>query len=312
MSKLYLITGFLGAGKTTFLKNFITLFAGKRIQLIVNEFGREGVDGTLLSELGAFLQEISGGSVFCSCRLDQFETVLRQSADLNADVILVEASGLSDPTGVRRLFSQTDRFPHIEYQGAVCLIDAIRFPKVYATARSCIKQLAASDVAVVNKLDMATPAQLAETMALIAGQRPEMPILQTSYGQVDPDILNLLASATCFGDDPAQMPLTADLTLRKLSIRLAADITPYDLQKFIEMFSEVTFRIKGFVNTTEGLYLADCVGNVVNLSPYQGDVPAEKQGILVALSGSGMPLRARVNEAAGWYPQEIISIEQTN
>ena len=103
MSKLYLITGFLGAGKTTFLKRFLDLFAGQKIQLIINEFGQEGVDGTLLSGLGAYLQEISGGSVFCSCRLDQFESVLRSSVDLHPDVILVEASGLSDPTGVRRL-----------------------------------------------------------------------------------------------------------------------------------------------------------------------------------------------------------------
>lgn len=144
-------TGFLGAGKTTFLKNFIRLFAGQKIQLIVNEFGQEGVDGVLLSELGAFLQEISGGSVFCSCRIDQFEKALRESADVSADVILVEASGLSDPTGVRKLFHQTGRFPHIEYQGGICLIDAVRFPKLYATARTCVKQLAASDVAVINK-----------------------------------------------------------------------------------------------------------------------------------------------------------------
>ena len=48
MGKLYLITGFLGAGKTTFLKNFIRLFAGQKIQLIINEFGQEGVDGVLL------------------------------------------------------------------------------------------------------------------------------------------------------------------------------------------------------------------------------------------------------------------------
>ena len=61
MSKLYLITGFLGAGKTTFLKQFIALFAGQKIQLIINEFGQEGVDGTLLSHLDAYLQEISAG-----------------------------------------------------------------------------------------------------------------------------------------------------------------------------------------------------------------------------------------------------------
>lgn len=306
MGKLYLITGFLGAGKTTFLKNFIRLFAGQKIQLIINEFGQEGVDGVLLSDLGAYLSEIAGGSVFCSCRLDQFENVLRKSADINADVILVEASGLSDPTGVRKLFSQTDRFPHIDYQGAVCLVDAVRFPKLYATARTSVKQLASSDVAVVNKVDRASPGQLEHTLSLIRGQRPDMPVIQTTFGAVDTDILEMLTRAHTIPE--ADMPLTADLTLRKLMVTVSPDITPYALQKFIEMFIEVTFRVKGFIQTSEGLFLADCVGNVVSLTPYTGEVPADKIGHLVVLSGAGMPVKKRVREAAAWYPEQILSI----
>ncbi len=306
MGKLYLITGFLGAGKTTFLKNFIRLFAGQKIQLIINEFGQEGVDGVLLSDLGAYLSEIAGGSVFCSCRLDQFENVLRKSADINADVILVEASGLSDPTGVRKLFSQTDRFPHIDYQGAVCLVDAVRFPKLYATARTSVKQLASSDVAVVNKVDRASPGQLEHTLSLIRGQRPDMPVIQTTFGAVDTDILEMLTRAHTLPE--ADMPLTADLTLRKLMVTVSPDITPYALQKFIEMFIEVTFRVKGFIQTSEGLFLADCVGNVVSLTPYTGEVPADKIGHLVVLSGAGMPVKKRVREAAAWYPEQILSI----
>ncbi len=307
MSKLYLITGFLGAGKTTFLKNFIRLFANQRIQLIVNEFGQEGVDGVLLSEFQACLSEISGGSVFCSCRLDQFEKVLRESAEVNADVILVEASGLSDPTGVRKLFLQTDRFPHIDYQGAVCLVDPIRFPKLYNTAIACVKQLASSDVAVVNKTDRADDVQLAQTISLIQDQRPNMPIIKTAFGGIDEGIFDALKQA---GEFPsADMPLTADLTHRKLMITLSASIPSYDLQKFIEMFSDVTYRTKGFIQTSEGVFLADCVGNVVSLEPYSASVPKDKLGRLVVLSGAGMPLKKRVDEACKWYQKYVISIE---
>lgn len=307
MSQLYLITGFLGAGKTTFLKNFIRLFADKKLQLIVNEFGQEGVDGELLHDLGAQMEEVTGGSVFCSCRLDQFEKVLRQSVNVDADVILVEASGLSDPTGVRKLFAQTDRFPHIDYQGAVCLVDAVRFPKLYATARTCVKQLAASDAAVINKIDRAAPEQLAETRRLIAGQRPDLPVLETSFGKIDANLLDIMAAHRHAED--SEMPLTADLTLRKLMITIAPTITPYHLQKFIEMFSEDTFRVKGFIQTSEGLYLADCVGNVVSLTPYDKEVLAEKCGHLVVLSGAGMPVRKRVKDAVKWYPDEILQVE---
>lgn len=307
MSKLYLITGFLGAGKTTFLKNFINLFRGKKIRLIVNEFGQEGVDGALLAEVSAHLDEISGGSVFCSCRIDQFEKTLRQSAGMDADVILVEASGLSDPTGVRRLFFNTDRFPNIDYMGAVCLVDAARFPKLYETARVCVKQLASSDVAIVNKIDRASEEQLDKTLGIISGQRPDMEIVRTSFGRVDGDILEKLAKARrAPGED---MPLIADVTLRKLLIRISPDITPSELERFIGMFIEATFRVKGFVMTTEGLYIADCVGNVPNIAPYDGEMPIEKRGFLVVLSGAGMPLRRRVKEAAKWYPGRVISVE---
>lgn len=305
MQRLYLITGFLGAGKTTFLKNFIRLFPGQKIRLIVNEFGREGVDGALLAELDAFLTEIAGGSVFCACRMDQFEKALRETAP-GTDVILVEASGLSDPTGVRKLFAQTGRFPDVDYQGAVCLVDAVRFPKLYATARICVKQLAASEVAVVNKTDCADEAQLARTLACIRGQRPEIPLVQTAFGAVDASILDTLARARQL--PTGDLPLTADLTLRRLSVHIAPTITPYELQKFIEMFAENTFRVKGFVQTSEGMLLADCVGNVVSLRPCE-NVPPERAGILNVLSGAGMPVRKAVLDACRWYRDDILTVE---
>lgn len=307
MRRLYLTTGFLGAGKTTFLKHFIRLFAGQKIQLIVNEFGKVGVDGTLLAELGALLSEIAGGSVFCSCRMDQFEKTLRQTG-VDVDVILVETSGLSDPTGVRKLFSQTDRFADIDYQGAVCLVDAVRFPKLYATARTCVKQLAASDVAVVNKTDIASEEQFLSTLACIRGQRPDMPVIRTAFGEVDASILDLLARAR---ELPAgDLPMTADLTLRRVSVRIAPSITPYALQKFIEMFAENTFRVKGFIETTQGVFLADCVGNIVSLQPC-GVFPvlSERIGWLNVLSGAAMPVRKAVLDACHWYHKHIDTVE---
>lgn len=307
MSKLYLITGFLGAGKTTFLKNFIKLFAGQKIQLIINEFGKEGVDGTLLANLGAYLEEISGGSVFCSCRLDQFEKVLIQSKDVNADVILVEASGLSDPTGVRKLFSQTERFPHIEYMGGVCLVDAVRFPKLYATARTCKKQLAASDIAVVNKIDRTKDTQLEDTVALIKGQRPDMKMIQTSFGEISKDILDDL-NGIQRSDDAENYMHTADLTIKKLLVTINPTMSRYELAKFIEMFIEDTYRIKGFIQTTDGLMLVDCVSNVAYVEPYAFEVDKDKIGNLVVLSGDGMPTRKSVKLAVSWYEKHIVEI----
>ena len=199
------------------------------------------------------------------------------------------------------------RFAHIEYMGGVCLIDAVRFPKLYATARTCVKQLASSDVAVVNKVDRASEEQLAQTLALVRGQRPDMPIIETSFGQVDGTLLDLLSQAQTLSD--GDMPLTADLTLKQMNIHISPDISAYDLQKFIEMFLEDTFRVKGFVQTTEGMCLVDCVGNVASVKPYAIAVPEEKCGWLTVLSGAGMPVRKAVKEACKWYEKYVIAVE---
>ncbi len=297
MSRLYLITGFLGAGKTTFLRHFLPLFSGKSLRLIVNEFGREGIDGTLLSDLRAVLREISGGSVFCACRMDRFEEALAQSRE---DVILVEASGLSDPTGVRRLFAGETRFPHIRYQGAVCLVDAVRFPKIYATARSALRQLAASDVVLLNKTDLASPEQLAQTRELIRGQRPDIPVLETAFGRLPPGFAEILEKSQ--GGDRGNPLLTEDLSVKSMTVRLNDRISAYELQMFLRMFAENTFRIKGFVRTRDrGTVLADCVGTTIQITPAPMDVAEEKIGTLNILSGGKMPLRSSLRTACDWY-----------
>lgn len=303
MSRLYLITGFLGAGKTTFLRRFLPLFSGEKIRLIINEFGEAGVDGSLLKELSPVLEEISGGSVFCACRLDQFEKALSQCGV--DETILVEASGLSDPTGVRRLFAKTIRFPHITYMGGICLVDAVRFPKVYATARSCVRQLAASDVAVLNKIDKANPEQLEKTRELIRGQRPDIPIVETSFGQIPHNFLEILAASQ--QGDRENLPLVADLTSRKTTITLSPEISAYELTKFIEMFAEETYRVKGLIQTRDqGLVLADCVGNVVSVTPITLPAPPENSGKLTILSGPKTHLSKSLKTACTWYRQYII------
>lgn len=307
MSGLYLVTGFLGAGKTTFLKQFLSLFSGQRIRIIVNEFGREGVDGALLARLDAQLREIAGGSVFCACRLDQFVQALREALAGSPDVIVVEASGLSDPTGVRRLLGEQD-IPGLQYRGAVCLVDAARFPKVYETARACTRQLAASDVALINKADLVDEAQLANVRALIAGQRPDLPLIVTSFGKIPPDFLGTLAAAQ--NGDRGDALLVEDLTHRRATIRVNGALSAAELAHFLRMFAEQTYRIKGFADTRDrGPVQVDAVGTALTLSPAPEALPPDRLGALTVLSGAGMPLRAAVREACAWYKQAVVSVD---
>ena len=307
MTDLYLITGFLGAGKSTFLKRFLRLFEGKKIQLIINEFGAEDVDGVLLGNLGVELEEITGGSVFCSCRIDQFEKALRTFVEEDTDVVIVEASGLSDPTGVHNLLYESERFPHIRYKGSICMIDAIRFPKIYAKSRTCVKQVAAADLALINKIDKAKPEDLEKTRQLVRDQRPDLMFYETSFGETDADLLTALDQAKANTD--ATMPLTADLTTRKLAVKVKNGIKVETLEHFLKLFVETTFRVKGFVETEDkGMCLVSCVGNLISIEPYGAEVPEDRIGTLVILSGAGMPVRKTVKEAITWYPDEVVLV----
>ena len=305
MSELYLITGFLGAGKTTFLKNFIRLFEGKRMHIIVNEYGKEGIDGQLLKELGTVLDEINNGSIFCSCRLDKFEEVLQKALLGKPEVIIIEASGLSNPTNVRKIMAQEEKFPGLEYMGSICLLDAGRFHKVYKTATVVKKQISISDIILINKTDLATEEELDFVRKTVQEHRPDIPIFETSYGEICDEWLEKMKQPVLLAEKPEMQ--TRDITLRSYILKIADTFTVYELGKFVEMFLEDTYRVKGFVYLEEKNWFLDCVGNLFKLTPYEKEVPALNE--IVVLAGNGLPAAKSIKEAIKWYPDKIINFE---
>lgn len=301
MTKLYLITGFLGAGKTTFLKNFIRHFSDQRLHIIVNEFGKEGIDGQLLKEIGTTLDEINNGSIFCSCRLDKFEEVLSHALTAAPDIIIVEASGLSNPTNIRKILAQPDKFTDIDYMGSICLIDAKQFHKVYDTATVVKKQIAISDIIIINKTDLADEESLNSIECTLTSHRPDIPIFRTTYGTIQPEWFEQMAHPTLVKEKPEMQ--RKDITLRSYLITIKDNFTLYNFQKFVEMFLVDTYRVKGFVQLESKIYLVDCVGNMFKATPYEGNVRGLNQ--LVVLSGSGLPTAKSIKEAIKWYPDNI-------
>lgn len=298
MIKLYLVTGFLGAGKTTFLKNFIRLLAPQRIHLIINEFGKEGVDGALLRDVGAVLDQINNGSIFCSCRLDKFEDALQQVLQTQPDVVIAEASGLSDPTNIQRVLSS---YPAISYQGSVCLADASRLYKVYDTARMCPRQIAVSSLVLLNKTDLASAEQCEMAKRLILQANPAAHIEHTRYGQIELGWLAFITPAMQVEEAAA----ARDITLQKASVLVANTMPKETMERCLAMLAEDTYRIKGLVTLKEGDFLVDCTGPVVQLLPWEG----ETTNRLTLLAGTGMPLRKAVKTAVKWYEEFIREVE---
>ncbi len=303
MIGLYLITGFLGAGKTVFLKGFIRRNPNIRLKIIVNEFGKEGIDGALISETGAKVEEISNGSIFCTCRIDQFENALIKATADKPELILVEASGLSDPTSMQVILKQ-ERFSEIDYLGCVCLVDPKTIQKVLAGVRVGIKQLEAADLVLVNKADTVSEQVLCETEALLRDLRPEVRIHRTTFGRIEPEWLQNIRNDKETGGLTYHLK---DVGLQKLTITIKDSMSYSQFGYFLAGFASFTFRVKGIVLLEGKLSLVDCVGEKISITPYSGE--AAHPNRIVALAGAGMPMEQKVRESAKNYPEYIEAIE---
>jgi G3E family GTPase len=305
MSKtgLILITGFLGAGKTTFLKGFLMRFQGMRLHVIVNEFGKAGVDGALLSALGVTKDEISNGSIFCACRQDCFEEALGEALAKEPDMILTEASGLSDPTAIRKIL---DRYPGITYMGCIALADAVHVHKVLETARMVEKQFALSNVILLNKTDLVDQERAEVLQGLLEARFPDAKVHHTQQGVFRDEWLNELKGAAKTGGQ--EKGHIKDITLQKACITVSNAMASHQLRHFIALFAGDTWRVKGIVTLCDGSFHADCIGSLVQLQPYAGPPPSDGNQ-LTALAGAGMQLQKSIQKAREWYPELVTKVE---
>ncbi|MDP2890628.1 MAG: GTP-binding protein, partial [Bacteroidota bacterium] len=155
---LQLVTGFLGSGKTTFLKNYLEEFSGnKKIGIIQNEFSEVNIDSHELRKGNADFQilEVNNGSVFCVCLLGSFIGSLAAFIDqYQPDELILEASGMSDPLSIGQIL-QSPLLKHKVYLDHVwCLVDALNFEKISSLQTRVNHQIRIADTIIANKTDL--------------------------------------------------------------------------------------------------------------------------------------------------------------
>jgi G3E family GTPase len=185
-----LLTGFLGAGKTSLLRHLLAdpALSARRLAVVVNEFGTLGVDAALLPAGRFRTFEINKGSLFCICTktdlISVFGTIAR---DLRPDAVLVEASGVAEPRDLGGILEIPSLAAAFRLAAAVCLVDPLTYPKVRHTLRAAQVQVRDADLLVLNKCDLAAPALLADLEADLRARNPRAPILRATHGRVPVD-----------------------------------------------------------------------------------------------------------------------------
>lgn len=247
----HIISGFLGSGKTTFLKRIIEQYAsGKKIGIIQNEFAPANIDGAELKQSGKDfkLLEINNGSVFCVCLLGNFVRSLEKFIDEHQpEIIIIEASGLSDTTSISEVVSAGTLAEKIFLASNWCVVDAQNFAKVGLMKQRVSHQLRMADVVVINKCDLIEEA-LDGIKDEIKKVNPFAEIKETSYCQIDFELGNSAIHKFYFGDVKT-MPRPE---INSMVIKSGQKITRNSLELFLKEWVPKAYRIKGFVNLEEG------------------------------------------------------------
>ncbi len=193
---LTVIGGYLGAGKTTLLNRMLTGNHGRRIAVIVNDFGALNVDASLVASHAGDTIALSNGCICCSASDGTGEAIARvlaRAADF--DHIVIEASGVAEPGKVARN-AAAFRLP---LDGVIVLADAEQLPDQVAnryTGRSVIAQLRQADLVVLNKIDLASPDRLADARSIVERHAPGATVVMTDHAR--------LPAAVMFGARPVQ------------------------------------------------------------------------------------------------------------
>lgn len=181
-----LLTGFLGAGKTTLLQRLLADPQGTRFGVLVNDFGAINIDAELVAETDGERVSLANGCVCCTIRDDLVEAVQRLLAsDPPPDRLVVEASGVSRPIAIVEALDDAALEGRVVLDGLFCLVDAAGFRELdYAATELAIEQAAAADLVLLNKCDLAGPADLAAVETSLRGPLPKLRLLRTRYAEV--------------------------------------------------------------------------------------------------------------------------------
>ena len=249
------LTGFLGAGKTTLLNRILTADHGRRVAVIVNEFGEVGIDHHLLISSDQEVVEMSNGCICCTVRGDLLRSLFQLLEHRNKfDTLMIETTGLADPAPVVQSFFIDERIKS-EYalNGVVTVVDAKHIFQQLSSSPEAKEQIAFADMVLLNKIDLINPEDLPELEYKLRNLNGAARICQTRNSDIDIGMvldlraLDLEIKAAKHDHHHAH---TEDI--ETVAIEAAGDLDGVKIshwfRELIAEFGERIMRMKGILN----------------------------------------------------------------
>ena len=184
------LTGYLGAGKTTLLNRILTYEHGKKVAVIVKEFGEVGIDNQLVIDADEEIFEMNNGCICCTVRGDLIRIISNLMKRRNKfDHLVIETTGIADPAPViQTFFVDEDMKDQIALDAVVTVVDAKHIQQHWE-ADEAQEQIAFADVILLNKTDLVTPEELEELESKIKAMNGMAKIHRTQNSELGMDAL---------------------------------------------------------------------------------------------------------------------------
>jgi G3E family GTPase len=256
------LTGYLGAGKTTLLNHMLTAAHGKKVAVIVNEFGEIGIDNHLVIDAEEEILEMNNGCICCSVRGDLIRIMGKLMTQQHRfDHLLIETTGLADPAPVIQSFfvDETMR-AHTELDAVVTVVDAKHIWDHWES-NEAQEQIAFADVILLNKVDLVPAPQVDELAHRIRSMNAVAKLHRTQHCRVELealfgikafDLKNALAIAPEFLAEDAH---EHDASVFSIAMYEPGTVSADKLNKWLMPLVQTQgpdiFRLKGILNVDD-------------------------------------------------------------
>lgn len=207
-----LLTGYLGAGKTTVLNHILANQQGYKVAVIVNDIGEVNIDASLIAKGGAVTQKdenlvpLQNGCICCTLKVDLMKQIIELAKSKRFDYILIEASGICEPGPIAGSICMLDgtqqqaNLPAVAYLDSITtIVDAKRMADEFGAGKALlnedldeedienllIQQIEYCTTIILNKVDLVTPEEKKAVLEVIRALQPEAKIIETNYGKID-------------------------------------------------------------------------------------------------------------------------------
>ncbi|MGL1891312.1 MAG: GTP-binding protein [Spirochaetaceae bacterium] len=284
---IVIITGFLGAGKTTLLNKLVTSYSDQKIGLLVNDFGKVPIDGSIVRNNSTDpknkIYEIGNGSIFCSCLTADFVMGLQFFIKEAPDILFIETSGMSDPSSMARLLGEYKLWDAFNIKHVLCVSDCTNVLKLRKHMTFVDRQIESSNTILLNKCDLVTEEIRNEITTVMARTNSTARLEFTNYCEFD---YKSMDSKEFMPDGAATSCNTK--SNRPSSLNLPQlDLPKDEFIKYLNSIIPTTLRIKGFYSFGTDHYYISNNNGVIELE----EITEEKKqdtGITIILIATYM------------------------